>query len=1132
MDQKLLEFEENFSVLDRYGTNVTKEEYVTNPAIGRDKQIKELILILLTPEKSAILIGKPGIGKTAIVEGLAYRIQHDEVPDALKGYTIINIKTASLLGTMPSGESKVQKMIDELKTKEKVILFVDEIHMLIGATDTSSLDFANIFKEGLGRGSIKVIGATTTEEYERYILRDKAFTRRFQKVDVPEPNHDETVEIMMGTLPKFEKQTGKKMKYSPFIQKRIMTFLVDITSEYKRVYALGSRYPDVSLTLLKQAFSYAVYDNRELMDIFDVRKAIEDTKNIYPDVKKKELPRFDKEFEDIILEEKGEKEIEPWRLDKNQNASPQVEEIEDNPEVLVETYDQMIEEQKKAQEVIGTTKKKDKEANYQRKKFKNDAKDLDDMLLTGGISVLADDKYGVSVPRQNVKIHKELKKSGIDDVLLSGSIGSILDSNEEQIEIQTYKTNDKVNNQLLSDEAKNIIIKDKPVKKKKVDLYGEDEEIKQNIPKKAEKQVPNNFSINKEVAPKKVEIDISKYLNRPDLTGDVPKKTKEEPMPVEEVKEELQEQKVIEEPKEVIKEEIKEEVPEKVEEIKPKEEPVIRHNDSDDKLLEEISKYLNDTDYTIPIEKDKKEEKNETKENKGDESMYGQNYGGNIDFLMGNGNPAGPPPNNGNDMYNPGYGMPGQGPANQDFLMGNGNMGSNMPPYGGNGMGMPGQGGMMNQGYGMQAPPPQNPANQFIPGGVAEPPKPENNRETLFGVPMYDETKEQEMTGGNSNPMNQGYGMQAPPPQQGMNDPFNKPNDSFFGAPMYQGNANEDVYSKDNDIFGQLLLPENNMRIQGGKIVDDFSDINVAPGEKMIIGDVSSPMGNPGFGAPPQNSFGQAPGMMPQNNFGPPPQGGFGMDTGFGAPPQNNFGMDPGFGPPPQNSFGPDPGMMPQNNFGPPPQGGFGMDTGFGAPPQNNFGMDPGFGPPPQNSFGPDPGMMPQNNFGPPPQGGFGMDTGFGVPPQNSFGMDPGFGPPPMNQGYGMQGGMMPPQNQMYGMNGGMNQMMPPGAYTSYQTARGPVFNELKVENNLLKKPAEIEKEKEEEEEEERKAKEALEKAKKEEEDFVNYSDLKNGKVDDISKYVSQKEDEDEKPVPRVDLNLETGADDEDDYLD
>ena len=311
---------DNFSILDRYGENFTDKEYITNPAIGRDNQIKELLLVLLTPEKSAILVGKPGVGKTAIVEGLAYRIKNDDVPDLLKGYSVINIKTASLLGTMPTGESKVQLMIDELKEKEKVILFIDEIHMLIGADETSSVDFANIFKEGLGRGSIKVVGATTTEEYERYILRDKAFTRRFQKILVPEPTRDETIEIMMGTLPKIEKTTGVKLKYTNFIQEQIMAFLVDLTSEYKRVFEIGSRYPDISLTLLKQAFSYAMYDNAKEVSIFHVQKAIENSKNVYPDVIKKELPKFLQQFKQIINEEKG---IDlSWQKEKDAPKAP------------------------------------------------------------------------------------------------------------------------------------------------------------------------------------------------------------------------------------------------------------------------------------------------------------------------------------------------------------------------------------------------------------------------------------------------------------------------------------------------------------------------------------------------------------------------------------------------------------------------------------------------------------------------------------------------------------------------------------------------------------------------------------------------------------------------------------------
>lgn len=293
------------SILARYGDDFTAHDYITNPAIGREREIKELGLILLTPEKSAILVGKPGIGKTSIVEGLAYQLQRNNVPDALKGYTIISVKTTSLLGSTTNGETRLQTLIDELKELDKIILFVDEVHMLMGATNESSLDFANMFKESLGRGSIKMIGATTSDEYERYVLRDKAFVRRFQRVDVNEPTRDETIQILMGTLPKIEKTTGAKLKYTYFIKTEIMSFITDITTEYKRVYGIGSRYPDICITLLNQAFSEAVFNNRNEVNIFDIRTAIQNSKNIYPDVIRKELVNFDNKFKNIIEEEKN-----------------------------------------------------------------------------------------------------------------------------------------------------------------------------------------------------------------------------------------------------------------------------------------------------------------------------------------------------------------------------------------------------------------------------------------------------------------------------------------------------------------------------------------------------------------------------------------------------------------------------------------------------------------------------------------------------------------------------------------------------------------------------------------------------------------------------------------------------------
>ena len=173
-------------------------------------------------------------------------------------------------------------------------------------TKGEALDFANMFKPALDRGDIKVIGATTTEEYERYILRDKAFVRRFQKVELFEPTREENIQILIGTLPKIEVRTGAKLKYTPFIQRRIMEFITDITSEFKRIYEIGSRYPDVSLTIVQQAFSNALFDNRREVNIMDIKLAITNSKNIYPDVIRKSMPEFEKMFADQIEEYKEE----------------------------------------------------------------------------------------------------------------------------------------------------------------------------------------------------------------------------------------------------------------------------------------------------------------------------------------------------------------------------------------------------------------------------------------------------------------------------------------------------------------------------------------------------------------------------------------------------------------------------------------------------------------------------------------------------------------------------------------------------------------------------------------------------------------------------------------------------------
>ena len=298
--------QEKISMLEKYGEDLTAKVYITDPAISRDEEIKQCILTLLTPEKSALLVGKPGIGKTAIVEGLAYRIQRKMVPNALLDWKIIKLNIASLNGTVNSEgqtENRVDLLLKELATKDKLILFIDETHVLITRGAENGLDLANMLKAGLDRGTIKMIGATTTEEYEQYILRDRAFLRRFQKIDVLEADKPTVVKILMGTLPKLEKQIGVKVNYTDFVKERFMTFIVEMTDEYKRVYEVAARYPDIALTILANAMTYALFDNETEVKTKHFYKAICNARNIYEDAKNKEIERFKVEFADLIREE-------------------------------------------------------------------------------------------------------------------------------------------------------------------------------------------------------------------------------------------------------------------------------------------------------------------------------------------------------------------------------------------------------------------------------------------------------------------------------------------------------------------------------------------------------------------------------------------------------------------------------------------------------------------------------------------------------------------------------------------------------------------------------------------------------------------------------------------------------------
>ena len=205
--------------LDQYSRDLTQlaAEGKLDPVIGRDKEITRLIQILSRRTKNnPCLTGEPGVGKTAIVEGLAQRIVMGMVPDTVKDKRLVVLDLSGMVaGSKYRGEfeERIKNVIQEVKEHQGILLFIDEIHTIIGAGGAEgALDASNILKPSLSRGEIQLIGATTLEEYRKYIEKDAALERRFQPVTVEEPSSEETVEILKGLRPYYEKHHGVKIE--------------------------------------------------------------------------------------------------------------------------------------------------------------------------------------------------------------------------------------------------------------------------------------------------------------------------------------------------------------------------------------------------------------------------------------------------------------------------------------------------------------------------------------------------------------------------------------------------------------------------------------------------------------------------------------------------------------------------------------------------------------------------------------------------------------------------------------------------------------------------------------------------------------------------------------------------------
>jgi ATP-dependent Clp protease ATP-binding subunit ClpC len=238
--------------LDQLGVNLTAMAKAAqlDPVIGREKEIERVIQILSRRTKNnPALIGEPGVGKTAIAEGLAHRIVKGDVPETLQGKRVLTLDIGSLVaGTKYRGEfeERLKKIIEELRHAHDVILFIDELHTLVGAgAAEGAVDAANILKPSLARGELQCIGATTLDEFRKYIERDAALERRFQPVMVEEPSIEETVDILMGI----------RSRYEDHHKVSISDDAVKASSELSARYITDRFLPDKAIDLMDEAAS-------------------------------------------------------------------------------------------------------------------------------------------------------------------------------------------------------------------------------------------------------------------------------------------------------------------------------------------------------------------------------------------------------------------------------------------------------------------------------------------------------------------------------------------------------------------------------------------------------------------------------------------------------------------------------------------------------------------------------------------------------------------------------------------------------------------------------------------------------------------------------------------------------------
>lgn len=277
-----------------FGEFLTGQNLANNPAIARGEELKKMKLALLRKDKSVLLIGKEGVGKTSLVQGLAYEIDQNKAHPLLNQYKILKISANKLLsGTEYRGEfeKKVEELLEEIKQYEKIIIYFEEIHTIMGLGKAKgvNLDLPNTLKPYLASGSVRLIGDTTTEEFEEYIKPDKAFARRFKIITVEEPTKEALQEIMDGTINVLENYYHISFNFNEMAKMLIFQELLTLTEETARVYNMKKTNPDLVLDIIGDAFSYACGRCHENVDIQDILSAIANCDDIYNSRKEKTI---------------------------------------------------------------------------------------------------------------------------------------------------------------------------------------------------------------------------------------------------------------------------------------------------------------------------------------------------------------------------------------------------------------------------------------------------------------------------------------------------------------------------------------------------------------------------------------------------------------------------------------------------------------------------------------------------------------------------------------------------------------------------------------------------------------------------------------------------------------------------